>query len=148
MEVWQCHDKQQGRRHEMSEQKLNKTNSLPQNPDFKQPSERGLLKTFWKKEKMLVTSIFSFSHNDFFSSQNKFQHLSYFSFVICKCFQLDLSKILFFGNGLSASMVSILCQYSKWPSKQQNWNAQTETKQNFHTPAAGRQSPYRKWMTR
>ena len=30
--------------------------------------ERGLLKTFWEKEKMLVTSIFSISQNVFYLS--------------------------------------------------------------------------------
>ena len=39
--------------------------SLPQNPDFKQPSGRGLLKILWEKKKMLVTSIFIFSLNCF-----------------------------------------------------------------------------------
>ena len=40
-----------------------------------------------KQEKMLVTSIFSFSHNVFYHSQNKFQFLRYFHVVVCKCFQ-------------------------------------------------------------
>ena len=47
-------------------------NSLPHNPDFKQPRRKSLLKTLWKKEKILVTSIFSFSQNVFYPSQNKF----------------------------------------------------------------------------
>ena len=47
-------------------------NPLPHNPNFQQPWEKSLLKTLWEKEKMLVTSIFSFSHNVFHSSQNKF----------------------------------------------------------------------------
>ena len=48
---------------------------------------RSLLKTLWEKEKMLVTSIFSFSHNVFYPSLNKFQFFSYIYFVVCKCFQ-------------------------------------------------------------
>ena len=36
-------------------------NPLPYNPDFKQHWRTRLLKTLWAKEKMLVTSIFSFS---------------------------------------------------------------------------------------
>ena len=35
----------------------------------------------------IVTSIFSFSHNVFYSSQNKFQFFCDIYFVICKCFQ-------------------------------------------------------------
>ena len=39
--------------------------SLPNNPDYWRPSERNILKTLREKEKMLVTSIFSFSLNVF-----------------------------------------------------------------------------------
>ena len=51
--------------------------------------EEGFWKHFWEKEKMLVTSIFSFSQNVFYTSQNKFQFLShiYMYFVICKHFE-------------------------------------------------------------
>ena len=41
---------------------------------------RDLLKTLWEKEKMLETSIFSFSHNIFYPLQNKFQFFSCISF--------------------------------------------------------------------
>ena len=44
-------------------------------------------KHFGKKEKMLVTSIFSFSHNVFYLSQSNFQWLIHIYFVVCKCFQ-------------------------------------------------------------
>ena len=37
-------------------------------PTFNDPWERSLLKTFWEKEKMLVTSIFSFYQNVFYPS--------------------------------------------------------------------------------
>ena len=46
--------------------------SLPHNHDFKQPCMRSLLKSLREMEKMLVASIFSFSHNVFYPSQNKF----------------------------------------------------------------------------
>ena len=36
---------------------------------------------------MLVTSIFSFSHNIYYPSQNKLPYLSYIYLVVCKCFQ-------------------------------------------------------------
>ena len=38
-------------------------NPLLNSPDILQPQERHLLQTLWEKEKMLVTSILSFSHN-------------------------------------------------------------------------------------
>ena len=52
---------------------LNPDLTLPYNPMFLRLCERNILKTFWKKEKMLVTSIFAFFHNIFNPSQNKFQ---------------------------------------------------------------------------
>ena len=39
---------------------------------------------------MLVTSIFSFSHNVFYPSQNKFQFFSHIEFVVCKSFRFGL----------------------------------------------------------
>ena len=47
-----------------------------------------------RKEKMLVNSTFSFSHNVFYSSQLKFQFLGYIYF------NLEGSKILSFGKEL------------------------------------------------
>ena len=49
--------------------------------------ERGLLETLWEKEKMLVSSIFSFSHNVFYPSQNIFQNFNHISIFVCKRFQ-------------------------------------------------------------
>ena len=43
-------------------------------------------KTWWEKEKMLVTSIF-FSHNVFYPIKVKNHHLNNIYFVVCKCFQ-------------------------------------------------------------
>ena len=44
-------------------------NSLPQNPDLEQPKRRRFWKTLREKKKMLVTSIFFFSHSVFYSYQ-------------------------------------------------------------------------------
>ena len=46
-------------------------NSLPHNSYIERPWNRSLLKTLWEKEKMLVTSIFSFSRNVFYPSQKE-----------------------------------------------------------------------------
>ena len=40
-------------------------------PSFSDPEKRDLLKTLWKKEKMLVSSIFSFFHNVFNPKKNR-----------------------------------------------------------------------------
>ena len=52
---------------------------------FNNPHMRSLLKPLWEKEKMLVTSIFSFSHNAFYPSQNTFLFFSHIYYVVCKC---------------------------------------------------------------
>ena len=39
---------------------------------FDEPGNEAFLKTLWKKEKLLVTSNFTLSHNVFYPSQNKF----------------------------------------------------------------------------
>ena len=65
-------------------------NPLLHNHYFLHLQKRELLKTLWKKEKMLVSSIFSFLHNVFYSSQHKLQFLSQNYFVVCKCFEFRL----------------------------------------------------------
>ena len=39
-----------------------------------------------KKENMMATGIFSFSHNVLYPSKERFQHLSHIEIVVCKCF--------------------------------------------------------------
>ena len=54
------------------------------------PYKRSLLKTGWEKEKMLVTSIFSFPHHVFYHFLNKLKIFSHFYFV--NAFNMDRSK--------------------------------------------------------
>ena len=46
----------------------------------------------WEKEKMLVTRIFSYSHNVFYPIKDKNLHFSNFQFVVCKCFEFGSVK--------------------------------------------------------
>ena len=62
-------------------------NFFPNKPWFLRVCCTSLLKTQWEKEKMPVTSIFSFSHSVFYSIKEINHHFSNFQFVICKCFQ-------------------------------------------------------------
>ena len=57
---------------------------------FKLPYRRRLWKTLWEKEKMLVTSIFSFSHIVFYSIKDRNPHFRNIQFVVCMCFQFGL----------------------------------------------------------
>ena len=70
-------------------------NHIQHTPDFEKEKERPLrkrlLKTFWEKEKILVSSIFSFSHNVFYSLQTKFQIFIHIYFVVCECLHIWIS---------------------------------------------------------
>ena len=58
------------------------------------------VKTLWEKEKMLVTSIFSFAHIVFCPFHNKSLFSSYVYFVLSlNAFNSDVSKIFLFGTG-------------------------------------------------
>ena len=75
-------------------------NPFPNNPWFVRVWSTSLLKTLWEKEKLLVTSNFSFSHCVF----NLFGELSAifieFEIVVCKPFlRLEESKICRLGKG-------------------------------------------------
>ena len=50
-------------------------------------ADKEALKTLWEKEKMQVTSIFSFFHNVLYPFQNNFQFLGYVYFVVYKSFE-------------------------------------------------------------
>ena len=63
------------------------------------------LKTLWEKEKMLGTSIFSFSHNVFCPYQNKFQIYSRIYFVVCKFFQFGPVSSLLCGKELTRQQI-------------------------------------------
>ena len=49
----------------------------------------------------MLTSIFSFSHNLFYPSQNKFQFSATFILLSANAYNLDQSKILSFGRELT-----------------------------------------------
>ena len=67
--------------------------------------KRPLLKTLWEKEKMLVTSIFSFSHNVFYPFQTNFIFFIHIYFVVCKCFQFrPLLKFAVWSLSISSNV--------------------------------------------
>ena len=57
--------------------------------------QRRLLKILWYKEKIPLTSIFSFSHNIFYPIKDKFHHCYETSIVACKCFNCFPNKAWF-----------------------------------------------------
>ena len=64
-----------------------KINPFPNKPWFLHVYGTSLLKTLWEKEKMLVTSIFSFSHSVSNSIKEINNHFTSIQFVVCKCFK-------------------------------------------------------------
>ena len=57
-------------------------------------------KLFWEKEKMLVTSIFFFSKNVFYSIKDRNDHYVTFILSSANAFNLDKVRFLSSGNGL------------------------------------------------
>ena len=62
-------------------------NPFPHNDAFWRPWETSLLKTLWEKEKLLVTSNFSFSHSVFYPFGELSAIFVKFEIVVCKLFQ-------------------------------------------------------------
>ena len=62
-------------------------NTFPNKPWFLRVCSTDLLKTVWEKEKLLVTSNFSFSHSVFYSFGELSAILIKFEIVVCKLFQ-------------------------------------------------------------
>ena len=76
-------------------------NPLPNKPLFLWVCSTSLLKTLWEKEKILVTSNFSFSHSVFYHFGELFAIFVKFKIVVCKVFQFGRVYILLFGKGLT-----------------------------------------------
>ena len=81
---------------------MKKTADLfPNKPLVLRVCNTSLLKTLWEKEKLLVTSNFSFSHIVFFFPLGKLSAIFIlFKIVVCKPFQFGRVKNVWFGKGL------------------------------------------------
>ena len=63
-------------------------NPFPHNDTFWRPWESSLLKTLWEKEKLLVTSNFSFSHSAFYPVGKLSTIFIEFEIVVCNLIQI------------------------------------------------------------
>ena len=77
-------------------------NSLANKPWFLRVCSTNHLKTLGEKEKLLVTSIFSFSHSVFYPFEELSAIFIKFEIVVCKLFQFERVLNLSFGKGLNA----------------------------------------------
>ena len=75
-------------------------NPFPNKPWFLYVCRTGLSKTLREKEKLLVTSNFSFSHSVFYQFRELSAIFIKFRIVVCRLFQFGRVKNLLSGNGL------------------------------------------------
>ena len=64
-------------------------NPFPNMPWPLRVCSTSLLKTLWEKEKLLVTSNFSFSHSVFYTFRELLAIFIMLGIVVCKLFQFD-----------------------------------------------------------
>ena len=82
-------------------------NPFPNKPWFLRVSSKSLWKTLWEKEKLLVTSNFSFSHSVFNPIKELSAIFNKFKIVVCKLFQFGGVQDLSFGKGLKCRINSL-----------------------------------------
>ena len=75
-------------------------NPFPNKPWFLRVCSKSLLKTLWEKEKLLITSNFSFSHSVFYPLRELSIISSNLKLSSANSFNLEESKMLSFGKGL------------------------------------------------
>ena len=75
-------------------------NPFPNKPWFLRVCSTSLLKTLWEKEKLLITSNFSFSYSIFYPFEELSGILIIFKIVVCKLYQFGKVLQLSFGKGL------------------------------------------------
>ena len=76
-------------------------NPFPNKPWFLRVCSTSLLKTLREKEKLLVTSNFSFSHSVFYLFGELSAIFNKLEIVVCKLFQFGRVQNLLFGKGLN-----------------------------------------------
>ena len=80
-------------------------NLFPNKPWFLRVCSTSLLKTLWEKEKLLVTSNFSFSHSVFYPFVKLSIIFVKFEIVVCKLFQFGSVQNLSFGKVLISESI-------------------------------------------
>ena len=100
-------------------------NPFPNKPCFLCVCSTSLLKTLWEKEKLLITSNFSFSYIIFYLFEELSAILIIFKIVVCKLYQFGKVLKLSFGKGLTSNFSFSHCVFypfgeltsnSKWLS--------------------------------
>ena len=79
-----------GKSNKIQKRPFENINPFPNKPWFLRVCSTSLLKTLWEKEKLLVTSNFSFSHSVFYPFVELSTILITFEIVVCKLFEFGL----------------------------------------------------------
>ena len=87
-----------------------RVNPLPNKPWFSLVCSTSHWKTQWEKEKLLVTSNFSFSHSVFYPFRELSANFIKLKIVVCKLFQFGRVQSLSFGKGLNRLYILTLSQ--------------------------------------
>ena len=82
-------------------------NPFPNKPWFLRVCSTSLLETLWEKEKLLVTSNFSFSHSVFYLFEELSAIFVKLKIVVCKVFEFGQVLNLSFGKGFKPMMKHI-----------------------------------------
>ena len=80
-------------------------NPFPNKPWFLRVCSTSLLKTLQEKEKLLVTSNFSFSHSVFYLFGELSAIFNELEIVVCKLFQFGRVQNFLFGKGLNSNSI-------------------------------------------
>ena len=84
-------------------------NPFPNKPWFLRVCSTSLLKTLREKEKLLVTSNFSFSHSVFYPFRELSAIFIKIKIVVCKLFQFGRVYNVSFGKGLNHNNIMKIC---------------------------------------
>ena len=82
-----------------------RVNPFQNQPWFLHVCSISLLKTLWEKEKLLITSNFSFYHSVFYLFEELSIIFIKFEIVVCQRFQFGIVKDLSFGKGLNKKLL-------------------------------------------
>ena len=90
---------------------------FPNNPWFLRVCSTSHLKTLWEKEKLLITSNFSFSRSVFYQIGELSAIFIKLEIVVCKLFQFGRVQNLSFGKGLNPITLSQTTNFRRFQSE-------------------------------
>ena len=109
-------------------------NPSPNNPWFLRVCRTSLLNTLWEKEKLLITSNFSFSHSDLYLFEELIAIFIKFEIVVCKLFQFWKVYICFLAKGYLVKRLLYQGQSYRLIHIERIWRQQWSFQGNSYNP--------------